>query len=123
MNAAYGAWGGSFADRFRFPQVTSTADQGPTSWQWAQEPEQPRHQLVRVVNPAQDFAAITTGIGSMSSGIAALVHGGRPDVQVAAAVPPTPPVAPTNTGLVILGVGSVILLGLLGVASMQRSRR
>ena len=60
----------------------------------------------------------------MTTGIASLVHGGRPDVQVAAPTQPQVPVAaPMNTGLVILGIGSVILVGLLGVAASMGGQR
>jgi hypothetical protein len=139
VNVAYGAWGQggawgtSFADRFRFPYSTTEeqqtiyvqgqqpSGQQPSGWQWAQNAD-PARSRERV--SAGDIADITSGIGAMTTGIASLVHGGRPDVQVATPTQPQVPVAaPMNTGLVILGIGSVILVGLLGVAASMGGQR
>lgn len=72
---------------------------------------------------AEDWAKLGLGVGAATGGIGQLIaslKGGGVVVQAPAATPPPPTAAPTNTGLVILGVGAVAVLGLLGLAIASR---
>ena len=110
MNAAYGQWGYGI-------DVSDIVFESPMSIPGA--PTSGKGTSGRQGTSAEDWAKLGLGVGAATGGIGQLVaslKGGGVVVQPAAAAPLPAAAAPSNTGLMILGVGAVAMLGLLGLA-------
>jgi hypothetical protein len=113
MNATYGSWGQS----------------APTSWEFAPGVTVEKKKRMGQGISADQWAELGYATGALTSGVASLVHGGRqipvdvPPSYTDPSQPPPPTQAPMPTGMVLLGVGGLVMLGLLGLAATTGKRR